>query len=159
MKSTIHTIKSQVAARTNLTEDQVVFLTESYCENVKEILGEMPNLEVAVVWGTLKLKKVVIQNIVDKLKYFKDRYESKEITLYAFAKALRAHDDFLCSLSKTQIKETISEMPPEFFLDLYTTITNKYQNLLNTYDTRTSKRNEFREYKRISSGELPKNDD
>lgn len=156
MKSTIHTIKSRVAARTNLTEEQVVFLTEAYCENLKEILGEMPNLEVAVVWGTLKLKKIVLQDILKKLRYFKEKYESKEITLYMFAKSLRSHDDFLCSLSKKELKETIAEMPEEFFLSLYETVTSKYQNLLNNYESRTSKKNEFREHKRIFAGELQK---
>ena len=154
MKSTIHTIKSRVTARTNLTEEQVVFFTEAYCENLKEILSEMPNLEVAVLWGTLKLKKVVLEGLIKKLKHFRSKYESGEITLYVFAKSLRAHDDFLSALSKKDLKDTIIEMPEEFFLNTYEDIISKYQTLLNIYESRTSKKNEFREHKRILAGEL-----
>jgi WD40 repeat protein len=155
MKSTIHTIKSRVAAKTGVSEEEIVTLFEDYCTHLRSILSSPTKTNVAVLWGTLKMGKKALKKLIGKLEHYKKIYQEGTINLYVLTRTLTPHDDFLSSLNKEETKEYLNTVGEEEILRVYEEILNKYKTLLHEDEQRCLTKYDLRKHKRILAGKLP----
>ena len=155
MKSTIHTIKSRVAAKTGVSEEEVVTIFNEYCKHLKELISSVPSTNLACLWGTLKIKEGTLRNLIGKLEHYKKLYDNKEINLYVLIRTLTPHDDFLSTLTKEETKEYLHTIGEDEVLRLYEQILTKYQTLFNNDEQRRITKYNLTKHKRILAGKLP----